>query len=248
MTESGDTQAQFRNRGFAQPDKWICMDIECDGGCGLVPFRYRDKNFVNALQWAIGLELFLLVEDPWRIFLTTDHPNGGPFASYPQLVRLLMDRGYREECLQQIHPAARKATLLGGIAREYTMREIAIMTRAAPARILGLGDRGYLAPGALADAVVYRPQSDVEAMFREPAHVFKGGVEVARAGRLVASPAGATQLVRPGYDRHIEKSVRRFFDDHMTIAFERFPLAEDELAEAGARIEERPCVGTGGRA
>jgi formylmethanofuran dehydrogenase subunit A len=245
MTESGDTQAQFRNRGFAYPEKWICMDIECDGGCGVVPFRYRDKNFVNALQWAIGLELFLLVEDPWRIFLTTDHPNGGPFASYPQLVRLLMDRGYREECLARLHPAARKATLLGGIEREYTLREIAIMTRAAPARILGLADRGHLAPGALADAVVYRPQADVEAMFREPLHVFKAGVEVVRGGCLLASPAGATQLVRPDYDRLVERSVRRFFDDHMTVGFERFPLSEDELGEAGVRVEERPCAAEG---
>ncbi|MFG3590913.1 hypothetical protein [Bradyrhizobium sp. RDI18] len=34
-----------------------------------MPFKYRDKSFVNALQWAIGLELFLLVNDPWRLFL-----------------------------------------------------------------------------------------------------------------------------------------------------------------------------------
>ena len=30
--------------------------------------RYRDKSFVNAMQWVIGLETFLLFEDPWRIF------------------------------------------------------------------------------------------------------------------------------------------------------------------------------------
>jgi formylmethanofuran dehydrogenase subunit A len=241
MTESGDTQAQFRTRRFAEPDKWISMDIECDGGCGLVPFRYRDKNFVNALQWAIGLELFLLVEDPWRIFLTTDHPNGGPFASYPHLLRLLMSRDYREECLAQIHPAARKATLLGGIRREYTLSEIATMTRAAPARSLGLSDRGHLRPGAAADIVVYRPQADLEAMFREPAHVFKGGVEVARNGAVTAAPPGATQLVRPEYDRTVESRVRRFFDDHMTIGFDHFPLADQELADAGTSVEIRPC-------
>jgi formylmethanofuran dehydrogenase subunit A len=241
MTESGDTQAQFRNRTHAHPDKWISMDIECDGGCGLVPFRYRDKNFVNALQWAIGLELFLLVEDPWRIFLTTDHPNGGPFASYPQLVRLLMDRVYREECLAQIHPAARKASLLGGIKREYTMREIAIMTRAAPARSLGLADRGHLRPGAVADVVAYRPRADVEAMFRVPTHVFKAGVEVARHGDILAAPAGATQLIRPHYDKTIESRLRRFFDDHMTVSFDHFPLADDEFAEAGALVEPHLC-------
>ena len=78
---SADTMTQHRNSGLGRPRKWICMDIECQAGCGLVPFQYRDRNFVNALQWAIGLELLLLVDDPWRVFLTTDHPNGAPFTT-----------------------------------------------------------------------------------------------------------------------------------------------------------------------
>ena len=61
MTESGDTMAQYRNRVLAEPERWLSMDIECEAGCGLVPFRYRDRSYVNALQWAIGLELFLQV-------------------------------------------------------------------------------------------------------------------------------------------------------------------------------------------
>src|SRR5262249_16357495 len=79
VTASGDSMLQHRNARHAHPHKWVVMDIECDAGCGVVPFKYRDRDFVNALQWAIGLELFLLVGDPWRVFLTTDHPNGGPF-------------------------------------------------------------------------------------------------------------------------------------------------------------------------
>jgi formylmethanofuran dehydrogenase subunit A len=67
VTASGDTMAQHRNAAFASPRKSVVMDIECDAGCGVLPFRYRDKNFVNALQWAIGLEVFLLVNDPWRV-------------------------------------------------------------------------------------------------------------------------------------------------------------------------------------
>lgn len=245
MTEFGDTQAQFRNRTHASPKKWLSMDIECDAGCGLVPFRYRDKNFVNAMQWAIGLELFLLIGDPWRVFLTTDHPNGGPFASYPQLVRLLMERSYREECLAQINASARKLSVLGGISREYTLSEIAAMTRAAPARSLGLADRGHLAPGARADIVIYQPGTDIEAMFRRPLQVFKGGLEVARAGKIRSVPPGATQVVRPGYDRQIEGRLRRFFDDHMTVSFGNFPLGDGEIAEAGGRVEEHPCAGGG---
>jgi formylmethanofuran dehydrogenase subunit A len=247
MTVSGDTQAQFRVRRLADPDTWISMDIECDGGCGVVPLRYRDSSFVNALQWTIGLELFLLVDDPWRVFLTTDHPNGGPFASYPHLVRLLTDRTHREECLAQIHPAVRKASAIKGITREYTMREIAIMTRAGPARSLGLAERGHLAPGAVADVVAYRLGSHVETMYREPAHVFKSGVEIARGGTLMEAPSGATQLVRPDYDKQIERQVRRYFDDHLTIGFDHFPLSAGEFADAGIALAEQPCRASAGR-
>jgi formylmethanofuran dehydrogenase subunit A len=241
VTASGDTMAQYRNRAFASPDKWILMDIECDGGCGLVPFRYRDTNFVNALQWAIGLELFLLIEDPWRVFLTTDHPNGAPFTCYPHLIRLLMDRGFRNDCLARIHPAAQKATTLGSITREYTLEEIAIATRAAPARILGLAGRGQLGPGAAADIAVYAEAADREGMFAAPRYLFKDGVEIARDGGLLAAPAGLTHVVRPDYDPAIENEIALFFDRHMSVRMDHFRLSESELADAGVRLLAQPC-------
>ncbi len=148
-TASGDSMRQYGNTKSANPKKWVVMDIECDNGCGVVPMKYRDKSYVNALQWAIGLELFLLVEDPWRIFMTTDHPNGAPFYFYPHLIRLLMDRTFRNEMLETLHPGAQKATILKTLDREYSLYEIAIMTRAGPAKSLGLRDRGHLGPGAI---------------------------------------------------------------------------------------------------
>ena len=33
-------------------------------GGGIVPYNYRADDFYNAVQWAIGLELFLLIDDP----------------------------------------------------------------------------------------------------------------------------------------------------------------------------------------
>ena len=55
---------------------------------------------------------------------------------------------------------SRLFTTLPSIAREYTWTEIATMTRAAPARLLGLKDRGHLGPGAIADIAVYAPNRD----------------------------------------------------------------------------------------
>jgi formylmethanofuran dehydrogenase subunit A len=244
VTASGDSMAQYRNSRHAHPNKWVCMDIECDAGCGVVPFRYRDQNFVNALQWAIGLEIFLLVNDPWRVFLTTDHPNGAPFTGYPHLVRLLMDRSFRNDRLAQIHRDAAAATTLGSIQREYSLYEIAIMTRAAPARILGLADRGHLAPGASADIVAYSDQPDREAMFARPEYVFKDGQLVARRGSIVQVTRGATHTVKPAFDPSIERPLREFFHRYHTIAFDNIPIDAGEMVECGSReVLVHPCTG-----
>ena len=233
VTASGDNMAQHRNAGFASPKKFVVMDIECDAGCGVVPFRYRDKNFVNALQWAIGLEIFLLVNDPWRIFLTTDHPNGAPFTSYPHLIKLLMDKTFRNEQLSRLNPDAAALSTLASINREYSLYEIAIMTRAGPAKILGLHDRGHLAPGAAADITVYEDLPDREKMFAKPAHVFKDGELVAKDGKIVKVTRGNTHVVKPEFDRGIEKEIKLYFERYLTMRMDSFTIEDDEMSEIG---------------
>ena len=220
-TASGDSMRQYGNTKSANPKKWVVMDIECDNGCGVVPMKYRDKSYVNALQWAIGLELFLLVNDPWRIFLTTDHPNGAPFYYYPHLIRLLMDRTFRNEMLEKLHPQAQAATILKSLDREYSLYEIAIMTRAGPAKSLGLRDRGHLGTGAIADITVYADDTDREAMFKTPLFVFKAGEQIVRNGRVVKVVSGA------------------YFDRYHTVKLDNFRLSDQEIVESN-------CGHTGG--
>ena len=242
ITASGDTMAQYRNHRHASPKNWMCMDIECDAGCGVVPFRYRDQNFVNALQWAIGLELFLRVRDPWRIFLTTDHPNGAPFTSYPHLIRLLMDRDFRNRMLDAVHPDVAAHSQLRNLEREYTLAEIATMTRAAPARSLGLADRGHLKPGAAADIVAYCDDPDREAMFARPSHVFKDGELIVRDGAVVRTVQGAVHAVKPEYDHAIEQPLAAHAERTMTFRLDHLKLSADDLCACGSsRLMAHAC-------
>src|SRR6185437_14206330 len=104
--------------------KWVNVDVEVETGCGIVPYAYRDRAAIASLQWVVGLELFLLSTDPWRMALSTDHPNGGTFMSYPELIRLLMDRAYRDEQLKGVNQKLLAGTALAdGLAREYTLGE-----------------------------------------------------------------------------------------------------------------------------
>jgi formylmethanofuran dehydrogenase subunit A len=217
--------------------KWVNVDVELETGCGIVPYTYKEKAAVAALQWAIGLELFLLSDDPWRVVLSTDHPNGGSFMSYPELIRLLMSRSYRDEQLKRVNQRLLEGSaLLDGLAREYTLNDIAIVTRAAPARILGLRHKGQL--GTDADVTIFAADDDSSKMFATPRYVVKGGIVVVEEGQLRRAPAGRRLHVRPGYDAHVERGLREFFDRYSTIAFDNYAVGP---------LRDAPCAVAEGR-
>ena len=244
VTMSGDSMTQHKNHKHAHPKKWLCMDIECDAGCGVVPFKYRDQSFVNALQWAIGLETFLLAEDAEKIFLTTDHPNGGPFTSYPHLIKLLMDKTFRDDLLARLAIDISEHTILKDIKREYTLSEIATMTRSAPAKILGLKNKGSLSDGADADITVYDTRlTDVEDMFAHPSHVIKDGILVVKNGEIKDYIWGKTQVVRPEYDPSIVKKLDKHFKKYNTIGLSNFVISNDEMSEViGSDVNINDCL------
>jgi formylmethanofuran dehydrogenase subunit A len=243
VTASADTMRQHTISAHGSPRKWVMADIECEAGCGVLPFRYREQSYVNALQWTIGLELFLLITDPWRVVLTTDHPNGGPFGSYPHLIRLLMDKSFRDEQLATLHPDVAANSPLKQIARELSLYEVAILTRAGPARLLGLKDKGRLGDGAVADIAVYRPDAKADVMFATPAYVFKDGVLVARDGKVTAVPTGGTHYAEPEYDKAIEKVVDDYAGSYLTVNPRHAAIGRDELCACcnGGRLLPTAC-------
>ncbi len=216
--------------------KWLSHDVELETGCGVVPITYEDKNAVHALQWAIGLEWFLRVDDPWRIALSTDHPNGGSFLAYPQIIALLMDRGRRAEALAKLPAKVRDRCPLGDLPREYSLNEIAIITRAGPARMLGMTHKGHLGPGADGDVTIYRPDSDKERMFSLPRYLIKGGQVVLDDGDLRESADGSLLHVAPERDGLAEAEIADWFNHRSSIRFANYGMGDDEVANT-RRVE-----------
>ena len=242
VTVSGDTMMQYAGHQHAHPKKWLIMDIECEAGCGVVPFKYKNKSLVNALQWIIGLELFLMVDDPWRIFLTTDHPNGAPFTSYPHLIRLLMDKSFRNDMLTTLNQSAVQNSILAATTREYSLYEIAIVTRAGPAVSLGLKERGHLGAGAIADIAVYTEHKNKERMFSQPDYVFKNGQLIVKKGKITKVVNGGTHIVQPEFDRSIERPLKGYFNRYQTVSLENYKLNDEEIINEGkGHIITHPC-------
>jgi len=136
-------------------NKFVSNDIEAEDGVGIIPFLYSQKSPVHSVMWAIGLELQLLT-DPWKMFITTDHPNGGVFLDYPLIYHWLMSEKARMEVANSVHPWALKRSGLGGIDKEYDFNELIISTVAGPAVSLGVSKtEGHLGIGADANVLVW---------------------------------------------------------------------------------------------
>lgn len=227
---TADAPLAYMLRGIKK-SKWINADTECESGCGILPFTYQEKVFVHALQWAIGLELFLMSGDPWRIILSTDHPNGGSFQSYPKLIRLLMDREFRRQEIRKVNRRAIAKTVLPDLDREYTLNEIAIITRAGPARALGLKNKGHLGTGADADITIYDENADRELMFSAPRYVIKSGRLVIDNHEFCTDFSGRTLHIAPAYDPAIVDSVRPFFENYYSIEFDNYAVPDSYMHE-----------------
>lgn len=227
-------------------NKWVNADVETETSAGIVPYKFKKKNYVNAIQWSIGLELTLLAKDPWRIFLTTDHPNAGLFTSYPKLITWLMSNKAREKILKKINKRARSKMILPSLDREYSFYEIAIITRAGIAKILGLKNKGHLGIGADADVAIYDinpkeidPSKDykkIRKAFRKAAYTIKDGQMVCKNGEIIKSIFGKTYWVNVNIPKDLLIStiseVKEKFEEHYTVKMENYTIHENELLKS----------------
>lgn len=230
-TMTADGPVQYANAKLLHA-KWGNGDVELEDASGVVPIFYAKQVSVHAVMWTIGLELALLTKDPYKVLLTTDHPNGGPFVNYPEVIALLMSNRKRQEEIKTLHEAVHKRTKIPGITRELGFNEIAIMTRAGSAKVLGLLDtKGHLGAGADADIAIYDIMPDqvdpsvehakIKSAFSSAAYTIKGGEVVVKDGQVTATPMGKTFWVNASVpearNEEIMKDMRMKFKNYYSM-------------------------------
>jgi formylmethanofuran dehydrogenase subunit A len=214
--------------------KWVNYHAETECGAGIVPYIFDPKVGVNAIQWAIGLELFLTIKNPFQVFLTTDHPNAGPFTRYPEVIALLMDKSYRDAQLASVNKGATEKTKLGELDRTYDLSEIATITRAGTAKCLGMSNKGHLGVGAEGSVAIYdlkqegNEAKDIIKAFRGTAYTIKEGKIVVKDGKVVESVDGSTlwtdiETQLPKYNELVEK-VKQEWQGRYTVSYNNYPV------------------------
>ncbi|WP_430913569.1 formylmethanofuran dehydrogenase subunit A [Methylobacterium sp. sgz302541] len=239
VTISLDILRQFGGRKGAKPKKWVLNAGDAEGG-GVVPFLYRPKGPTSSLQWAIGLELMLLSKEPERTILTTDHPNGGVFTEYPRIIHLLMDKEERDREIATLPKVVGERSSLPTLSREYTLSEVAQLTRSGPAKLLGLSDRGHLREGARADVAVYRDDKDRTAMFSRAKLVLKDGHTIVEDGEIVDWRAGRTLELSVEADTGMARRSDAYLKDRFGAGLDSFAVPDDAFP-VGDVFEDVAC-------
>ncbi|HXW99539.1 MAG TPA: formylmethanofuran dehydrogenase subunit A [Methanomicrobiales archaeon] len=219
--------------------KWANTDVELETAAGVVPYVYDKDIKVCGIQWAIGLELGLLAKDPTRTFITTDHPNAGPFTRYPRVIKWLMSKKAREATLGTFKHRDKviDATNLHGIDRELTLYEIAQMTRAGPAKALGLsGMYGSLGQGMDANVAVfdldYRKMPDdpeqIERAFQRALWFVKSGEIVVKDGEITSHGNKRTVWVNPKVKENaqVARDIHEKFAKDYTVNLDNYPVRD----------------------
>lgn len=229
--------------------KWSNTDVELETAAGVVPYVYSPNIKVCGIQWAIGLELGLMAKDPMRVFITTDHPNAGPFFRYPRVMKWLMSKKAREAQMDSLKYAekVRDATFLSGLDRELTLYEIAAMTRAGTAQALGLSSMcGSLKPGLQGDVAVYdyNPETAedpelIEKAFGNAAYLFKGGEVVVKDGEVVSNGNKKTLWVdvKVNDNPQVRRDVTEKFLRYYTVTEANYEVNEKMFMKNPYRIE-----------
>jgi formylmethanofuran dehydrogenase subunit A len=229
--------------------KWANTDVELETAAGVVPYVYDKDIKVCAIQWAIGLELALYAKDPMRAFITTDHPNAGPFTRYPRVIKWLMSRSARDATMESFKHKNKviDATTIHSLERELTLYEIAQMTRAGPAKSLGLSAMyGGLAPGMDANVAVFdlnyndmpSDPEKIEQAFQRASWFIKSGEVVVKDGVVVSHGNKRTVWVNAKVKENpqVTRDIHQSFLKDYTVGIENYSV-KDYLAPNPLVIE-----------
>ncbi|WP_252901437.1 amidohydrolase family protein [Vulcanisaeta sp. JCM 14467] len=147
--------------------------------------------------------------------------------------------------MKKLNQRALKRSALPAIDRELTLYDIVFMTRASPAKLLGLEKtKGHLGIGADADVAIYdidptridlsKEYDKVIRAFRRAWLVIKDGEIVVRNGEIINPLVnGSTYYINPEVPEPLEKDLYRFIHDkikqYYSITYESFIIDENEL-------------------
>ena len=140
LTESENPYKLFRS----------AVESEGDGYATLRRIATDNKKFSTI--WANAIELALSIKNKWQIQFSLNFPNYSHLNKIPEMAAWLLSEDARKEMIRKFNHDDIKEHNIHDDDNVLSFNEFVIITRASPAKSLGLGDvKGNLGPNADGD-------------------------------------------------------------------------------------------------
>jgi len=131
--------------------KLIRAAVEFEGDTFATFRNFDKKNIANCYLWANALDITLNVKNVWQLQFSINFPNYANIKDVPEIATWLVSKSARDAFMREMNDEFLKKNMLDN-DKTLTFNEFVILTRASPAKSLGLGSiKGNLGIGSDAD-------------------------------------------------------------------------------------------------
>ncbi len=132
--------------------KLIRAAVEFEGDSFATLRNFDKKNKLYCVLWANALDLALKIENKWQLQFSVNYPNYANITSVPEIATWLVSKKARDNFMVGMNDKFLKNNTLQNNDKTLTFNDFVILTRASPAKSLGIGNiKGNLGEGADGD-------------------------------------------------------------------------------------------------
>jgi len=131
--------SMFTMDSIDNPFKLISSAVEFEGDSFVTLRSLHKDDYKACTLWANALDLALNIQNKYQLSLSLNFPNYANITDIPEIVSWLISYKARENFMKGMNDTFLKKNALLSNEKELSFAELVCLTRANPAKILGLG-------------------------------------------------------------------------------------------------------------
>lgn len=208
-------------------------------------FRTLKKNNSEYCRlWSNALNLALRIKDKWKLQFSINFPNYAHLTDIPEILSWLLNKNSRNTFMENMNNEFKQDNPIFSIENIFSINDLIIITRASPAKSLGLGDiKGNLGIGADADINILNINlqekdsasqiDEIKKAFSDIDTVIKNGIIVKQGEKINLNHKGALYWSKgtvntQNYEKIMDKK-KEFYKKYSSIFYESLKPNTDKI-------------------
>jgi formylmethanofuran dehydrogenase subunit A len=217
--------------------------IETEGDSFVSLRRFNKSNTHDCALWENALALALQVKNKWQIQLSLNFPHYSHVNNIPKIAGWLLNSKVRQDFMNDMNEEFLSNSIFSSNDDVLSFYEYVILTRAAPAKSLGLANiKGGFTPGAdgdinildisVSDLDISKDYSPLENALRGMEYVIKDGRIVKHGDKIMLDTSGKIFWADGTSDRQAKeklmKKKKEFYQKYYSVFYDSMKIDVDE--------------------